>query len=62
MASVYRPAAGKGRRETGVTNGWRQTPRAALSKRVYWPKKTNRFVPIGPERCFATITSAEPLS
>ena len=40
----------------------RHMPRAALSKRVYWPRNTSRLVPIGPERCFATITSAEPLS
>lgn len=36
--------------------------RAALSKRVYGPKKTSFRVPIGPERCLATMTSAIPLS
>ena len=39
-----------------------QTLRAALSKRVYWPRQTRRLVPIGPERCLAMITSADPLS
>lgn len=36
--------------------------RAALSKRVYGPRNTNLRVPIGPERCLATMTSAMPLS
>ena len=39
-----------------------QTALAALSKRVYWPRNTRRLLPIGPLRCFDTITSADPRS
>ena len=40
----------------------RHTPRAALPNLVYWPRNTNRTVPVGPERCLAMITSAMALS
>jgi hypothetical protein len=40
----------------------RQSPRAALSKRVYGARKTSRFTPIGPLRCFDTMISATPRS
>ena len=39
-----------------------QSPRAALSNRVYGARKTSRFTPIGPLRCFDTMTSATPRS
>src|SRR5205814_5401926 len=40
----------------------RQSPRAALSKRVYGARNTRRFTPMGPLRCLATMISATPRS
>jgi hypothetical protein len=36
--------------------------RAMLAKRVYWLRKASCSTPVGPLRCFDTMTSAVPRS
>ena len=46
----------------GARVGYMSSRRAMSANRVYSGVKTRRATPVGPERCFATMISAMPLS